>query len=136
MAPRRVHHIDVVVRDLDRGIEQYRKVLGIYPGRRETLTARGIDLARFRIGETWLILVQPTRGDSPVAQFLERHGEGFFHMGIEVDDADDEARAMEARGIRLVDDSPRTGIEGWKLVDIRPEDTLGAMVQLVEEQGA
>ena len=36
---------------------------------------RGIDLARFRIGETWLILVQPTRADSPVAAYLEQHGE-------------------------------------------------------------
>jgi len=134
MAVRRIHHIDVVVRDLDRGVEQYRKVLGIDPGPRETLPGRGIDLARFRVGETWLILVQPTGSNGPVADFLERHGEGFFHMGIQVDDAKAEADALEARGIRLGEDSPRMGIEGWKLVDIHLEDTMGAMMQLIEEQ--
>lgn len=130
--PRRIHHIDFVVRDLDHAVEQYRKVLGVDPGPRESLPSRGIDLARFRIGETWMILVQPTRSDSPVAEFLNRYGEGFFHMALEVDDVESEARAMKARGVRLSNETPRTGVEGWKLIDIHMDETLGAMMQLVE----
>jgi len=131
-APRRVHHIDVVVRDLDRAVDRYRRVLGFEPLLRESLPGRGIDLVRFRIGETWLILVQPTSDESPVAVFLEEHGEGFFHMAIEIDDIDQEARALRARNVRLVNSEPRIGIDGWKLIDIELEETLGAMIQLVE----
>jgi len=130
--PRRIHHIDVVVHDLDQAEDRYRRVLGIEPLPRETLPGRGIDLVRFRIGETWLILVQPTRDDSPVAAFLEEHGEGFFHMAIEIDDIEDEARALQSRGVRLTNSTPRIGIDGWKLVDVELEETLGAMIQLIE----
>ncbi len=130
--PRRVHHIDVVVRDLDQAEDRYRRVLGIEPLPRESLPGRGIDLVRFRIGETWLILVQPTADDSPVAAFLREHGEGFFHMAIEVEDIENEARSLTARGVRLVTTEPRTGIDGWKLIDIELDETFGAMIQLVE----
>ena len=132
--PRRIHHIDVVVRDLDHAVEQYRKVLGIDPCPRESLPSRGIELARFRIGETWLILVQPISDQGPVAEFLAQNGEGFFHMAIEVDDIEARAREMKARGIRLDNDTSRLGVEGWKLIDIKIEETLGAMMQLVETQ--
>jgi methylmalonyl-CoA/ethylmalonyl-CoA epimerase len=132
--PRRIHHIDVVVANLDRAVEQYRKVLGVEPLPRESLPKRGVELVRFRVGETWLILVQPTRADSPVAAFLERNGEGFFHMAIEVDDVEATAHQLTAMGVRLMNDTPRTGVEGWKLVDVDIEETSGAMVQLVEAQ--
>ena len=132
--PRRIHHIDVVVADLDRAVMQYRKVLGVEPSPRETLPSRGVDLVRFRVGETWLILVQPTRSDSPVAAYLEQNGEGFFHMAIEVDDVEAAADSLRAEGVRLVNEVPRTGVDGWKLVDIEICETSGAMVQLVEAE--
>jgi len=130
--PKRIHHIDVVVHDLDRAVERYRKVLGVDPSPRESLPGRGIDLARFRIGETWLILVQPTQPESPVMRFLEDHGEGFFHMAIEVDDVESSSRNLRAQGVRLCNDTPRIGVEGWRLVDVEMDETFGAMVQLVE----
>ena len=109
---RRIHHIDVVVRDLDQAEDRYRRVLGIEPLPRETLPGRAIDLVRFRIGETWLILVQPTDNTGPVAAFLDEHGEGFFHMAIEIEDIEEEARALQARGVRLTNHEPRIGIDG------------------------
>lgn len=130
--PRRVHHIDVVVRDLEQAEDRYRRVLGIEPLPRESFVERGIDLVRFRIGETWLILVQPTSDEGPVAAFLQEHGEGFFHMAIEFQDVEEQARAVKERKIRLVNSEPRTGIDGWKLIDIELDETLGAMIQLVE----
>lgn len=131
--PKRIHHIDFVVRDLDHAVAQYRKVFGIEPGERESLPSRGIDLARFRIGETWIILVQPTRSDSPVMEFLERYGEGYFHMALEVDDVEVAAGEMRARGVRLTNETPRIGVEGWKLIDVDMEETLGAMMQFVQQ---
>ena len=135
-APRRIHHIDIVVEDLDRAEAKYRTILGIEPEPRESFPPRGIDLVRFRIGETWLILVQPTRDDGPVAAFLADHGEGFFHMAIEFDDVGARAAALAGDGIALSNSEPRTGVDGWKLVDIEMDETMGAMIQLVEEPEA
>lgn len=129
----RLHHLDIVVEDLDRAVSRYRTILGIDPEPRESLASRGIDLVRFRVGEMWLILVQPTRDDSPVAAFLSEHGEGFYHLAVEVDDIEGRASELIAHGIELADATPRTGIDGWKLVDIELDQTMGAMIQLVEQ---
>ncbi len=112
--------------------DRYRAILGREPLERESLPDRGIELARFEVGETWLILVQPVRDDSPVAEFLRRHGEGFFHIAYEVDDAEAKGRALAEQGIGVVNEVPRRGVEGWKLVDLEIEDTLGVMTQIVE----
>ncbi|MEX1311541.1 MAG: VOC family protein [Candidatus Sulfomarinibacteraceae bacterium] len=130
--PRRIHHIDIVVRDLDKAETHYRKILGIEPRARESLDGRGIDLVRFKVGESWLILVQPTRDDSPVAAFLDTHGEGFFHMALEVEDIERAAHELRDQEINLVNGEPRIGVDGWKLVDIELGETFGAMIQLVE----
>ncbi len=131
----RIHHIDVVVRDLDRAERRYRTVLGVEPLRRERLPERGVELVRFRIGESWLILVQPVDETGPVAAFLDEHGEGFFHVAVAVDDVAGHARSLTAQGIELANREPRLGVDGWKLIDVAIDDTMGAMIQLVEEPG-
>lgn len=132
MRLRRIHHIDFVVRDLDRAVEQYRKLFNVSPGSRERLESRGVELARFRLGETWVVLVQAIRHDSPVKHFLDKHGEGFFHIAYEVEDVQGMATALKRQGVRLMNETPRRGLEGWKLVDLAEEETLGVMTQLVE----
>lgn len=133
---RRIHHLDVVVEDLDRAEKRYRTVLGVEPLPRESLPERGIDLVRFRVGESWLILVQPTTADSPIAAFLAEHGEGFFHVAVEVEDIEERARALSSDGVRLTNTEPRIGVDGWKLVDVELDETFGAMIQLVEDPEA
>ena len=127
---KRIHHIDFVVRDLDRAVETYRRLFAVEPSPRERLAERGIELVRFRLGATWVILVQPVRRDSPVMDFLERYGEGFFHIAYEVEDVEAAARDLRAKGV-----APRPwrrGVEGWKLLDLEMAETLGVMTQLVE----
>ncbi len=128
-----VHHIDFVVRDLDRAAARYAEILGMDPGPRERLESRGVELVRFRVGVLWLILVQPVREDSPVMRFLEEHGEGFFHIAYRVDDVAAEAARLKAVGVEPVNEIPRRGVEGWKLVDLRVEDTAGILTQPIEE---
>jgi methylmalonyl-CoA/ethylmalonyl-CoA epimerase len=129
----RVHHIDFVVRDLAEATERFTRVFGQKPGARESLESRGIELVRFRIGDVWLILVQPVRQDSPVMKFLEEHGEGFFHIAFKVDDVEAETRRLKALEVQLQSDEPRRGVEGWKLIDIALGETCGVMIQLAEE---
>lgn len=130
-----IHHMDFVVRDLDRAVERYSTIFGRSPGPRERLDSRGVELVRFDLDGVWLILVQPIRSDSPVADFLAEHGEGFFHLGYRVKDVKQEAERLRAAGIRTIQEEPRRGVEGWKLIDLAVEDALGVTCQLVEVEG-
>ena len=130
-----IHHIDFVVRDLDKAAAQYAQILGVEPKSREHLEHRGVDLVRFRIGDIWIILVQPVRDDSPVQAFLDEHGEGFFHIAYKVEDLVKEAQRIKNSGVHIVNEEPRAGVEGWKLIDLAMEDTSGVLTQLIEEEG-
>ena len=129
----RAHHIDFVVRDLDRAANRFSTIFGVEPLERERLEDRGVELVRFDVGGLWIALVQPISDDSPVKAFLDEHGEGFFHIAYKVDDVESEAARLEAEGLRIVNREPRRGVEGWKLIDLEMDDTCGVYTQLIQE---
>jgi len=133
---KRIHHIDYVVRDVDQAILQYGHLFGVPLERRERLENRGVELARFRLGDTWIVLVQPLQPDSPVQKLLEQHGEGFFHIAYEVENLGAMVSDLKAKGVKLMKDSPRRGLDGWQLTDLEMEETFGLMTQLVDSASA
>ena len=79
-----IHHLNFIVRELDQAVPAWERLRGMPVARRDELTERGVITARFRLGDTWLVLVQPTRADSVPGRFLAAHGEGFFLLSLGV----------------------------------------------------
>ena len=131
---KRVHHINFVVNDLEDAIKRYEEILGVPVHAREGLESRGVKLARFRVGEVWIVLVQPISDEGTPAAHLRQHGEGFFLISYEVDDVRQAAQDVRAKGIRFLNKEPRQGISRWKLMDIDPDDTFGTQIQLTDTQ--
>lgn len=127
-----IHHIDFIVSDLDRAIEVYETILETKVKKRVHFESRGVELAWFVVQEIRIILVCPTSGVGPVAEFARENGEGFFHIAYAVPDLSESIDRMERRGIRR-SGGKRKGVEGWDLVDLNSADTFGALVQLVED---
>lgn len=130
--PLGVHHINFVVRDLDAAEERYRNLLGLGPAIRDALPGRGVVTARFPIGASWLVLVQPLGDEGEPARHLREHGEGFFLLSFEVDDLNRAMTAASAAGGRFTAAQPRAGLEDWRVIDFEPADTFGALLQLTE----
>ena len=99
---RGIHHINFLVRDLDAAELRYRQLLGLGPALREALPGRGVMTARFRLGATWLVLVQPIGDEGEPARLLRERGEGFMLLSL----------------------------EGWRIADLG--DCPGATLQLTE----
>lgn len=122
---RSIHHINFIVRDLEAAIPAWERRLGLPVAARDSLPERGVVAARFRVGGTWLVLVQPTRADSVPGRFLAAHGEGFFLLSFGVDSlAAEQDRLGEAAFAGPV----RTGAEGWQVRDLAPDPAVGAGV--------
>jgi len=120
------------VRDLDLAVARYQQALGFGDPIRDALPERGVRIARYQLGETWLVLVQPTREDSIPGRHLREHGEGVFLVSLGVDKLDESIESVRAAGVGVLDDEPRRGADGWKIQDIGPEDFFGVHLQLVE----
>jgi methylmalonyl-CoA/ethylmalonyl-CoA epimerase len=113
-------------------LQRYRVLFGNPVSEPEMLPQRGVKLARFKVGETWLILVQPVDDEGIPAQYLKEHGEGFFLISCQVDDVRKAAKLVSSKGIEVLDRNPRQGLDDWKVMDLSPDDLFGADFQLVE----
>jgi len=129
---KRIHHINFIVKDLEKALKRYRVLFGEPAGEPEILPQRGVKLAKFRVGEVWLILVQPLTDKGVPARYLKKHGEGFFLMSCQVDDVSKAASLVSFQGIGVLDEHPRQGLDDWKVMDLCSEDLFGANFQLVE----
>ncbi len=125
----RIHHINFIVRDLASAIPAWERILNRQITSRDRLEERGVDIARFDLGQTWIVLVQPTRTGTVPAAHLERYGEGFFLMSLETDSLPDEVRRL---GEATFEGPQRTGLDDWLVRDIGVAEMYGARVQLVE----
>ena len=125
----RIHHINFLVRDLEKAIDAWQTVLGRAPDSRDHLEARGVAIARYRLGDTWLVLVQPVRDGTEPARHLAEHGEGFFLISLAVDDL---AADAERLGEGLFSGPARDGLDDWCIRDLDPAAFAGVQVQLCE----
>ena len=125
-----IHHINFLVRDLDAAITRYEQILGIPVTAVEALPRRNVNTARFRVGQSWLVLVQPT-GEGVPADHLNEHGEGFFLMSFEVDDLDATRERLSEAGLNL--DASRRGVANWTIADLDTAQSFNALLQFTEE---
>jgi len=132
--PGRVHHVAVVVRDLDAALAFYRDTLRLVLDVVMPIDTDGVKIGFLPVGQSSIELVQPTRDDTGVARFLENRGEGFHHVCLEVDDLAAELRRLAGQGIELIDAAPRRGAEG-PVAFIHPRSCHGVLVELIEAPG-
>ena len=134
VVPRRVHHVAIVVRDMDAALAVYRDRLGLQLDVLLPIQSDGVRIAFLPVGESNIELVEPTDPATGVARFLESRGEGFHHVCLEVDDVAAELGRLEASGLELIDRAPRRGAEG-PVAFIHPRSCNGVLVELIEAPG-
>jgi methylmalonyl-CoA epimerase len=84
------------------------------------------------IGESHIELLEPTDADSPVAKFLEKRGPGLHHIAVRVSDIRAALESLKKRGMRLIDETPRTGAGGCLVAFVHPSSAQGVLLELVQ----
>ena len=130
---RRIDHVGIAVRDLDAAIARWRDALGFEVGGREVLPEEGVEVAFLKIGESRLELVAPLPGNTTLARFLEKRGEGVHHLCFAVEGVAERLRELEAAGAELIDKAPRPGSHGTQVAFLHPRGQSGVLVELVED---
>ena len=128
----RINHIAIAVKD----IEQSRSLFGLVSKAAISevieVPDQKVKVCFVETGETKIELVQPTEGNVGVAKFLKNRGEGIHHICLGVQDIDAELAAYKAKGIRLIDETPRIGAEGHRVAFVHPQSTNGVLIELEE----
>ncbi len=130
----RVHHINFVVHDLEVAVKKYQELFGLENCEYLDHPHRLVKTARFKVGETWIILLQPLDSESLPGKHLQQYGEGFFLISYEVKDLGAAMESTKDKGGSFKDERARAGILNWQVADMDPDSTFGARIQLVEEK--
>ena len=131
----RIDHLGYAVRDLEAAARFYEENFGARPSEPEIVEEQGIVATMFRVGESQIELVQPTRPDSPVGKFQEKRGEGFHHVAFQVEDLEGALAELKGNGVDLIDESPRVGAGGTRMSFVHPKGAFGVLTELVELPG-
>ncbi|MCL5966126.1 MAG: methylmalonyl-CoA epimerase [Deltaproteobacteria bacterium] len=129
---KRIQHVGIAVRSLDAAVPFYRDVLGLPLVGIEEVAGQKIRAAVFRVGESTIELLESTAPDGPVGKFLEKNGEGVHHLCFEVDDAAAALARAKGKGVRLIDETPRTGVHGMKIGFLHPKSTFGVLTEFAQ----
>ena len=130
----RVHHVAVVVRDLEGALRFWRDTLGLPVELVLPIETDRVVIAFLPVGESKVELVMPTDDTTGVARFLAGKGEGFHHVCFEVANLSETLMRLEMDGIELIDTVPRKGAEG-PVAFLHPRSCHGVLVELIEAPG-
>jgi len=125
---RRLHHVGVVVRDLEKAIAQM-EALGFGPFMfDENHKTFAIDfkgelrgqpaewttlISNARMGEVELELLEPVKGDQALRETLDAEGEGLHHIGWLTTDLQGDMERMKAAGAKVWTSSIVPGQPGF-----------------------
>jgi len=124
-----LHHISIVVKDIDEAAGFYNSI-GIgpfvdYPPMKEYVKLNVPDEDGFynlrikvaRMGPVDLQLIQPGEGESLYKDFLEKKGEGVFHMGFVVEKIDQSEADVKELGLNVISNGRREDGSGFAYLD-------------------
>ena len=128
----RLVHVGIAVRSLAEKTALYRDVLGVPLTHEEVVPTERVRVAFFGSGETHVELLEPVDGSGPIAEFLERRGEGIHHLCFEVDDIESALERVRAAGMTVIGQAPRQGAEGRRVAFLHPRSAGGVLIEISE----
>lgn len=126
----RIDHLGIAVPRLDEAAVAW-EALGFHVEARHDVPTEKVRTAFLPVGESHLELLEPTEASSVIAKFLESR-KGLHHVCVEVDDIQAALDALKARGVALLDHTPRVGAGGCKVAFVHPRSAAGVLLELKE----
>jgi methylmalonyl-CoA/ethylmalonyl-CoA epimerase len=135
MKIKKIDHLGIAVNGIDDACTFWRDILGLPLEGTETVTTQKVTTAFMPVGESEVELLESTAPDGPVAKFIESKGQGVHHVAFRVENIEEALAELKAKGVRLIDETPRIGAGGAKIAFLHPKATGGVLVELCEREG-
>ena len=128
----RLDHIGHAVWNIEEGIKLYSELYNAALESRESLSEEGVEVAFLKYDNCLIELIAPSssKPNQALEKFLNKRGPGMHHICFAVDCVSEELKRLSAKGVRLIDSTPRSGSRGLNVAFIHPSSSLGALIEL------
>ena len=130
----KINHLGIATKGIDDALKFWGDALGLKSVHTEIVEDQKVRVAMLPLGESRIELLEPTSEDSPISKFLEKRGGGLHHIAIEVEDIRASLAQLKAKGMRLIDESPRIGAENCLVAFVHPASAGGILLELVQTE--
>lgn len=131
---KKVEHIGIAVKDLQKSNELFSKLLGNEHYKVESVESEGVQTSFFMVGDTKVELLEASQETSAIARFIDKKGEGIHHIALEVDDIDAEMSRLKSEGFELINAQSKDGADNKRICFLHPRSTNGVLVELCQEK--
>ena len=126
----KIDHLGIAVPSLDAAVQAY-QALGFAVEATHVVPTEKVRAAFLPVGESRLELLEPTDPSSVIARFLEKRS-GLHHVCVLVEDIEAALAELKAKGVALIDESPRPGAGGCRVAFLHPRAAGGVLLELKE----
>ena len=127
----RVHHMGMIVPDVQSAIGGFRDVLGLELDHIEPYGDE-LQIAFLPCSDTLVELIEPQTEAGFSADWLAANGPGIQHVAFEVDDLEAALRELASKGVHPTGQAPRAGAGNTIIAFLDPEPFGGVIVELVQ----
>ena len=128
---KKINHIGIAVNSIEDALKLYTDALGLKLKDIEIVEAQKVRTAIIPVGESKIELLESTDPEGVIAKYIEKRGEGLHHLALEVSDIQQMLDTLREKGVQLIDETPRSGVEGTRIAFLHPKETK-VLIELVE----
>jgi methylmalonyl-CoA/ethylmalonyl-CoA epimerase len=129
-----IDHIGIAVKGIEQAGKFYIDILGLEIENIEHVADQKVNVAFVPIADSEIELLASTEPDGPVAKYLDSRGEGIQHIAFRVEDIEEALKELKEKRVRLIDQEPKKGAGGARIIFIHPKETNGVLVELCERE--
>ena len=134
----RIDHVAVCVANIDKSLPEWLNLLGLSAGAREYVEAQKTEAAFIVTPESagcTVELIAPKNGNPGLEKFIANHNgkSGLHHIAFAVDDLAGALKELDAKGVPLIDKTPRPGARGHLVGFLHPKAADGVLIELVDD---
>ena len=130
MKIKRIEHVAIAVKDMQGSMAMLERLFDLKLEYKERIGST--ELAMYPIGQTYVELLQAVGPESKINDWIKEKGESLFHLCFEVDDIDGALDELRGKGVKLLDEQPRTGHGGARIAFLDPQSTGNILIELAE----
>jgi methylmalonyl-CoA/ethylmalonyl-CoA epimerase len=131
----KINHLGIAVKSLERSVPVFEKIFGVKAGELEYVSGQKVNVRKISLENCDVELLEGTEPDSPITKFIEKKGEGIHHCSFEVADIANALNELKEEGVKLIDDTPRTGADDMLIAFLHPKSTSGVLMELTQIKG-